>query len=447
MPIVHLDGLNISLDKFNEVADGKYNIGQLKLSEDGKSVYRTNNHKTWTIFNSTKISPEESLAIKQAFCNALSNEGLAQDKIDYVKRSLGIFGSKLELLKFGNIKPLSAAEVREIIDMYAGEINAKRMSAAKGTEAAKLLKTSADIYHGVSKKTMEDRETTRGRINARTLDKIKTGADWSVNRLMDILEYPKNGGTVSEETKGIALEFCLAMQSKPTLLTRGNRSIELEDAFIKLKLEYNDKISADIGLGGGRVFNIDTGLTKSELHALMRKVAGLPEKIEEAGAKDVKVSKTKLLEDLSLLFELVNDQDAYNAEVSEVAANLKPRNGLKLTEEDRLNHAKLKWRDKRMDPIVTKLSKALTEARGMDRRNVKLVNDVREVCYGNKEIDPKKLPDDISDVLFKKPADPKKSAHAGRNADPLKNVDDAKLKNQIDDLGENLNINAILNGN
>ena len=453
MPIVHLDGLNISLDKFNEVADGKYNIGQLKLSEDGKSVYRTNNHKTWTIFNSTKISPEESLAIKQAFCNALSNEGLAQDKIDYVKRSLGIFGSKLELLKFGNIKPLSAAEVREIIDMYAGEINAKRMSAAKGTEAAKMLKTSADIYNGVSKKTMEDRETTRGRINARTLDKIQTGADWSVNRLMDILEYPKNGGTVSEETKGIALEFCLAMQSKPTLLTRGNRSIELEDAFIKLKLEYNDKISADIGLGGGRVFNIDTGLTKSELHALMRKVAGLPEKIEETGnerkvgAKDVKERNKKLLEDLSLLFELVNDQDAYNAEVSEVAANLKPRNGLKLTEEDRLNHAKLKWRDKRMDPIVTKLSMALTEARGFDDRNVKLVNDVREVCYGNKVIDAKKLLDDISDVLFKKPADPKKSAHAGRNADPLKNVDDAKLKNQIDDLGENLNINAILNGN
>lgn len=148
-----------------------------------------------------------------------------------------------------------------------------------------------------------------------------------------------------------------------------------------------------------------------------------------------------MIEDVSLLFELVNDQDAYNAEVSEVAANLKPRNGLRLTEEDRLNHAKLKWRDKRMDPIVTKLSKALTEARGMDLRNVQLVNDVRQVCSGNKVIDAKKLLDDISDVLFKKPADPKKTAHA------LKNVDDAKLKGQIDDLGENLNIDAILNGN
>lgn len=447
MPIIHLDGLNISLDKFNEVADGKYNIGQLKLSEDGKSVYRTNNHKTWTIFNSTKISPEESLAIKQAFCNALGNEGLAQDKIDYVKRSLGIFGSKLELLKFGNIKPLSAAEVREIIDMYAGEINAKRMSAAKGTEAAKMLKTSADIYNGVSKKTMEDRETTRGRINARTLDKIQTGADWSVNRLMDILEYPKNGGTVSEETKGIALEFCLAMQRKPDLLTRGNRSIELEDAFIKLKLEYNDKISADIALDGGRVFNLDTGLTRSELYAKMRKVAGLPDDVEEAGnerklgAKDVRARNRQLLDDLKSLFELVYDQDAYDADVNLFAANLKPRNGLKLTEEDRLNHAKLKWRDKRMDPIVTRLSKALGEARGMDRRNVQLVNDVRQVCCGNKAVDAKKLLDDISDVLIKKPVNPKKKA------DPMKNVVDAKLRDQIDDLGENLNINAILNGN
>ena len=94
----------------------------------------------------------------------------------------------------------------------------------------------------------------------------------------------------------------------------------------------------------------------------MRKVAGLPEKIEETGnerkvgAKDVKERNEKLLDELKALFELVQDSDAYNAEVSEVAANLKPRNGLKLTEEDRLNHAKLKWRDKNMDPIVTMLS-------------------------------------------------------------------------------------------
>ena len=73
---VNLSNLNISLDQFNAVSSGKYNIGQLKLGEDGASVYRTNNHKTLTFLNNTKISPEESFALKTAFCKALANEGL-----------------------------------------------------------------------------------------------------------------------------------------------------------------------------------------------------------------------------------------------------------------------------------------------------------------------------------------------------------------------------------
>ena len=73
---VNLNNLNISLDQFNAVSSGKYNIGQLKLGEDGASVYRTNNHKTLTFLNTTRISPEESFALKSAFCNALANEGV-----------------------------------------------------------------------------------------------------------------------------------------------------------------------------------------------------------------------------------------------------------------------------------------------------------------------------------------------------------------------------------
>ena len=69
------------------------------------------------------------------------------------------------------------------------------------------------------------------------------------------------------------------------------------------------------------------------------------------------------------------------------------------------------------------------------------MNDVREVCYGNKSVNAKKLLEDISDALNNKPANPKK------NADPMKNVVDAELKDEFDDLDKNLNINAILNGN
>ena len=52
---INLSSLNISLDKFNAESCGTYNIGQMKLSSDGKSVYRTNNHKTFTILNRTEL--------------------------------------------------------------------------------------------------------------------------------------------------------------------------------------------------------------------------------------------------------------------------------------------------------------------------------------------------------------------------------------------------------
>ena len=52
---IDLSRLDISLDKFNAESSGTYNIGHLELSSDGKSVYRTNNHKTFTLFNNTKI--------------------------------------------------------------------------------------------------------------------------------------------------------------------------------------------------------------------------------------------------------------------------------------------------------------------------------------------------------------------------------------------------------
>ena len=89
-----LGNLSISLDRFNEAASGKYNIGQLKLSKDGTSVYRTNNHKTWTIFNNTKISSAESLAIKSAFCRALANEGLRRTTSTTSRRSLALPGPR-----------------------------------------------------------------------------------------------------------------------------------------------------------------------------------------------------------------------------------------------------------------------------------------------------------------------------------------------------------------
>ena len=50
---IDLSNINISLDAFNAQARGDYNIGQMKLSEDGTSIYRANRHKTLTFLNTS----------------------------------------------------------------------------------------------------------------------------------------------------------------------------------------------------------------------------------------------------------------------------------------------------------------------------------------------------------------------------------------------------------
>ena len=83
-------------------------------------------------------------------------------------KSLALSGGALGTLKAGSIKPLTAAEVRVIIDVYAGQINRNRASAARGANIAdvKALKTSKDLYTGVEMEEMADRAKTRDAINA-----------------------------------------------------------------------------------------------------------------------------------------------------------------------------------------------------------------------------------------------------------------------------------------
>ena len=72
--------------------------------------------------------------------------------------------------------------------------------------------------------------------------------------------------------------------------------------------------------------------------------------------------------------------------------------------------------------------------RPLDSRNTDLINQVREVFYGNKDVDADYLLKSISGVLNKKPVD---------LADKLsKEIENRK--NVPDDFAENLNINAWL---
>ena len=70
--------------------------------------------------------------------------------------------------------------------------------------------------------------------------------------------------------------------------------------------------------------------------------------------------------------------------------------------------------------------------RPLDSRNTDLINQVREVFYGNKDVDADYLLKSISGVLNKKAVDPRDKI-------------DENIQNNIrDDLDENLNTNAWL---
>lgn len=435
---LNLSGLNISLDTFNKEASGEYNIGQMKLSSDGKSVYRTNSHKTWTILNRTKMSSEEALAVKFAFCKALSNEGLSDEAINAVKAKLGIPGNATDALKAGNIKPLTAAEVREVIDKYAGDINRSRASAAKGANAAKLLKTSADFYRGVSQKEMLDRAATRTEINTRSIGKMMTGTDKSVNTLLDILQFGEKNASSTPAEKRLAREMMTKL-SNPTAFDVLHKTVNMESAPVTFVLQENGKVAAKFRLGNGNSFAIDTGLDRNGLvdkavNVLNAAAAAMPPRVENP-----RVEKNKADDEI---MDAINELESGGIEPERkdrTMSKVDLLNGIGIVF-DALKKARgpgerKTLREANMEDVVKALLQALNKVRKLDNRNTELVNNVREVFYGNPEIKSDDVLKEISDVLNEK------------SADPFKKVEENIMNHAEDDLDGNFNINNFLNGN
>ena len=434
---INLSNLNISLDKFNAESGGTYNIGQMKLSSDGKSVYRTNNHKTWTIFNNTEISSEEAVAVKFAFCEALEKEGLSPEAINAVKQKLGIPGDALDALKVGNIKPLTAAEVREVIDTYASQINQKRASAPNGAKGVAALKTSADLYKGVDKKEMEDRATIRDAINAKSIDKVMTGADKAVNNLLDILHFGENGESVTPKGKALAKEIMTKLSNPAAFGGKGEKkSVNMATALVRFSLQNNGNITAKITLDNGNSFTIDTGLDRD---GLVDKAANVLNASAAKARPRVERPRVEQKADDDAIAQAINEIEEGEIETESANGGMSTEallNGLKkvftILKEVKGTDERKALRDNNLEDVVTALQKALDRVRALDNRNTELINQVREVFYGNKDVNADDLLKSISDVLNKKRVDPREKV-------------EENIRNNIEvDLNETLNINAWL---
>ena len=195
---INLLNVNISLKQFSDIASGKYNAGEVKLTSEN-SLGKVNHHVHLTGRNIVKIPHAEVLAIKEAFVNALSRSGVAADEINRIRQELGLAPEKSvdRTLSQRNMKPLSRQQVRDILDRNAAAINA--FAEANGSKIR--VRTSGQIYGAQGMRV--DRAATRDATNA-PLDAPDSHV--TVNKTLDIFQSVVSGNVTlpkGEDKKSI----------------------------------------------------------------------------------------------------------------------------------------------------------------------------------------------------------------------------------------------------
>ena len=457
MPI-YLTKVDISLDKFDAAASGKFNIGHIKFNEDGTDVCRTNRRKTFEFLNNDTISAEKSLAVKDAFCKAFSNEGLSAKSLADIRLRLGLEGGVMHAIRERNFKPLTAAQVRAIIDDYADEVNAIRAA----RHDPDRLRKSSEIYAGVDRREMENRKTVREATNARSEAKMNIQASSAANRALELVDIVTDGlkpprehidGTLHEEPEGpiwpkgqldmLATELAANITSDNVLRKTGE-TLDVTTANLTLVRGASGTLLARVVLEDGNVFAVDTGLTKYEFALWAQKKTGFNLGVQRED-KTIRpptfdTNPQKVVSGIQKAFMIATEREELDKIKDEMLKNAPAElRGRKLTAEDRERYAYDKARDAVVDKYIPPLVAALNKARPKDARNVELVNKVRSVIRGaqsigvdenglkilNTHMNRRKLIEEISAVIKKKRVD------APEMAAGLEGIEDDEIEGNL----------------
>lgn len=117
---------DVTLGNFIAMTNGTHNAGEIILNKSGKLDIINNHVHFKSLNNKTEgLDSASVLALKQRFLTALLSGGVNVEDLSAVRNRLGIdtsFNVVDEKLAF---KPLTRAEVREILDTYKSAINEK----------------------------------------------------------------------------------------------------------------------------------------------------------------------------------------------------------------------------------------------------------------------------------------------------------------------------------
>ena len=139
--------MSLSIADFQKISNGTYNAGDITLTSSGK-LDKVNNHvgllKGW---NNKSVDAATTLAVKNAFVQALKNAGIDEAAIAGVREELGLPKSgSTKGFDLTTLKPLTRAQTRQILDHFSDIINqnagrTRRMAA--GTAISRRVRPRA----------------------------------------------------------------------------------------------------------------------------------------------------------------------------------------------------------------------------------------------------------------------------------------------------------------
>jgi len=173
---INLANVNITIQQFQNIASGKYNAGEVRLTSETSLGKINDSVGSWDS-NVKAISHDEVLAIKEAFVRALQKSGVGLVAINDIRRRIGLAPDPAlpKALAERSIKPLTRQQIREILDEHKETINL-----ATGRQT---IRTHAEIYARHGAEAIRQYEQTRRATNAAFMKNRSLDID---RRLLDI---------------------------------------------------------------------------------------------------------------------------------------------------------------------------------------------------------------------------------------------------------------------
>ena len=145
----------ISLNDFRELSNGEYNAGQIDFKTDRNGnvtgLKKVNNHVTFKSLNGVEIGHARAVAVKEAFIQALTAEGVPPEKIAQVRERLGIAMDAKTSVEDASAAlqrrytPLTREQVRDILRNEASDVMNEGFSAGTGRNPGVAVRESRSV--------------------------------------------------------------------------------------------------------------------------------------------------------------------------------------------------------------------------------------------------------------------------------------------------------------